>query len=120
MNINGSRTEQRLIHTDTIYIEVLSSPSTDNSNHGCTDIAICNTIDISTNGLQITTNRKLPIGSILQLCVQLSQENKRLFLVGEVKWLRKIGEEDYTIGFSLFESEDSDIQGWKELLAQLL
>jgi hypothetical protein len=41
--------------------------------------------------------------------------------VAEVKWKRPDPEtEGFRIGFLLFESDDTDIQRWKELVAHML
>jgi len=82
-------------------------------------IIVCRGIDISANGLQIRIDQSIPVGTILRLCAQFRSGRESLYVVGEVKWLRT---EDglYCIGFSLYDSEQTDIIAWKELIAQRL
>lgn len=110
------RTEHRLERKDTIYVEVMSSPRPDEES----EVVICKTVDISANGIQITLDRELPIGCILQLCVQFQDNNERLFVVGEVMWVRNTVGEDFLVGFHLFEDDDSDILEWKQAIANRL
>ena len=113
---NGeNRIETRLVLMETVFIEILaSSVKTPGS------VIICNSLDLSANGLQVVTDEDIPAGSILRLCIDMNHRDP-IFLVGEVKWQRPDTETDgMRIGFLLFESEDTDIQAWKELVAELL
>ena len=110
------RIETRIEVQETVFIEVLasSSPTEDSS------VILCNSLDLSANGLQVVVDRDIPSGAILRLCVDLKDEDP-IFLVGEVKWQRPDDESDGTrIGFLLFESDDTDIVRWKELIARML
>lgn len=113
---NERRGETRLDERAAIFVERVAA---EHDNSQPADIAICSSLDISANGLQVRMDKPVPIGSILRLCAQFRDNRRSLYLVGEVKWLR---EEDgqYCIGFALFESEQTDIIAWKELIAQRL
>lgn len=114
-NENDMRQEYRLATQQTVFLEV---GHCDEANITQTDIVISNSLDISANGLQINIDRKLPVGSIHQTCVQLDEPDCRLQLITEVKWCKPAEEEgDYLIGLSLFESEGTDIKRWKEVIA---
>jgi hypothetical protein len=44
-----------------------------------------------------------------------------MFLVAEVKWQRPDPDSDaFRIGFLLFESDDTDIQKWHDLVADMM
>ena len=107
------RSEQRLDEGVTIFVE-RQSAAYDNSNPA--NIVICKSIDISANGLQVRMDEPIPLGTILRLCAQFSSGRESLYVVAEVKWLRQEGD-SYCIGFALFESEQTDIIAWKELIA---
>ena len=112
---NEHRVETRLELQETIFIEVLTS---DLSTPG--SVIMCNSLDLSANGLQVVLDDEITSGSIFRLCIDM-QQNDPIFLVGEVKWKRPDPEgEGYRIGFLLFESDDTDIARWKHLLADLL
>ena len=107
------RSESRLGEQVTIFVERIAAEY-DNSRPA--SILICSSVDISANGLQVRLDQPIPEGTILRLCAQFGRTRRSLYVVGEVKWLREeFGH--YCIGFSLFESEQTDIIAWKELIA---
>ena len=110
------RAETRLDDRATIFIERMAAEF-DNSRPA--SIVICRSVDISANGLQVRMDQAVPVGSILRLCAQFNDSRKSLYLVGEVKWLRE-DRGQFCIGFNLFESEQTDIIAWKELIVTRL
>ncbi|HUH38589.1 MAG TPA: PilZ domain-containing protein [Spongiibacteraceae bacterium] len=110
------RTETRLHQQATVYVEVQAS---DYGDATPPRVVVCNSVDISANGLQVRMDDPLPVGTILRLCAEFHDAREPLYLVGEVRWLRQ-ETEGYAIGFSLFEADQSDISGWKSLVASRL
>jgi PilZ domain len=110
---DNRRSEQRLEEQVTLFVERYAAEF-DNSRPA--SIMICDSVDISANGVQVRMDQPLPIGSILRLCAQFSGGRDSLYLIGEVKWQREENDQ-YCIGFALFESEQTDIIAWKELIA---
>lgn len=111
MNNDEQRQEYRLTHSLAVFIEL-----------GGTDdkpaLVASQSLDISANGLRVIADQPLPQGSILRSCVQTSA--RRFVLVTEVKWSQpwqSAGE--YLVGLALFESDDTDIQEWKEFIVTL-
>lgn len=113
---NDRRGETRLGEHAAIFVERLAA---EHDNSLPADIAICSSVDISANGLQVRMDKPVPVGSILRLCAQFRDNRRSLYLVGEVKWVRHESGQ-YCIGFALFESEQTDIIAWKELIARRL
>ena len=108
------RGEVRLELEATIFVEILASNKNNTGN-----VLMCNSLDLSENGLQVVVDDEMPAGSIFRLCIDLKEADP-IFLVAEVKWQRPDPETDgFRIGFSLFESDDTDIQRWKELVADM-
>jgi Tfp pilus assembly protein PilZ len=110
------RQETRLHSQETVFIELTSAEPGEETPG---DIVISNSVDLSANGLRVTIDRDLALGSILRACVQFRDSPQRFLLVTEVKWCRpheQAGE--FIAGLSLFESEGTDIQTWKEMIAQ--
>ncbi len=65
-------------------------------------------------------DEEIPIDSILRLCIDM-RDRDPIYLVGEVRWTKRDTEsEGFRIGFSLFASDDTDIQSWNEIVAELL
>lgn len=112
MNNDELRQEYRFDTFLTVFIELVAAdndiPST---------IVVSHTLDISANGLRVIADRELPVGSILQSCIQCNESGQRFILSTEVKWsvaYQQWGE--YLTGLSLFASENTDIQAWKEFI----
>lgn len=109
MNNDEQRQEYRLPRALTVFIELGDSRRED-------ILVASHSLDISANGLRVITDQELPEGSILRSCVHTAEA--RFVLVTEVKWCspwHNAGE--YLVGLALFESEDTDIQAWKEFIA---
>ncbi|MDA0788966.1 MAG: PilZ domain-containing protein [Proteobacteria bacterium] len=110
-----NRLETRLDLEETIFIETIASASTSPGT-----IVMCNSLDLSANGLQVVVDDEIEPGSILRLCIDLRRTDP-IFLVAELKWCRPDPETDgYRLGFLLFESDDTDIQRWKDFVAARL
>lgn len=115
---DNSRQETRLPQAQTIFIEVRSSYPGDSG--GCR-LLVCNSVDVSANGIRARIDDGLPIGAIYPLCVEIHEPAERLFLVAEVKWIRPAEDDDgYYVGLAVFESDDTDIERWKRHIADQL
>ena len=115
-NTKNRRSEPRIDEQATVFIEVCSA-SFDNKTPA--NIIICNSIDMSANGIRVEMDREVPVGSILRICAELNNNQNALYLVGEVKWVKPEGE-NFSIGFELYDAENTDIASWKEIIATML
>lgn len=116
MSENKKRSETRLDEQVTIFVEICSE-SIDKSSPE--NIIICNSMDISANGIQVQMDEKVAIGSVLRLLADVPYKDKALHLIGEVKWIVEKNDQ-YNIGFELYDAENTDIIGWKSLIANML
>ena len=113
MNTEDQRQEYRLETQLTVFLEL------GDEEHSEAAIVISRSLDISANGLRIITDRELIPGSILRSCVQTQDVDRRFMLITEVKWLQPWQNPgEFLVGLALFESENSNIQEWKEFIAQ--
>ena len=113
MTSQEHRIETRVDLQATIFIELLAGD-------GEGEVILCNSLDLSANGLQVVLDDEIEKGSICRLCIDL-RDREPIFLVGEVMWQRPDDDHEATrLGFMLYESDDSDIQRWKELMADML
>lgn len=110
------RSESRVDGRVTIFVERLAA---DYDGSRPASVIVCRSLDISANGLQVRMDQPVPVGAILRLCAQPPNGERSLYLVGEVRWVRIEGPL-HCIGFSLYESEQTDIVAWKELIARHL
>lgn len=110
------RGETRIDQQTTVFVEVCSA-SFDNSSPS--SVIICSSIDLSANGIQIAMDQAVEVGSILRICAEFHGGDQALYLVGETKWVKPV-DQHFTIGFELYDAENTDIAGWKQLVASLL
>lgn len=109
------RIENRLELEATILVELVASHHQDPGS-----VIICNSLDLSANGLQIVVDDEIQAGSIFRLCIDLKDADP-IFLVAEVKWQRPDPDSDaFRIGFLLLESDDTDLERWKKLVADMM
>ena len=112
---NEHRVETRIEVEETVFIEVLASTGTSPG-----DVIICNSLDLSANGIQVVVDHEISVDSILRLCIDI-KDQEPIFLVGEIMWQRPDPDSaGHRLGFLRFESDDTDIQRWKALMAVLL
>jgi hypothetical protein len=110
-----NRIDTRVDLEATIFLELLASDK-----HSPGTIVMCNSLDLSANGLQIVVDDEITAGSIFRLCIDL-KDAEPIFLVAEVEWQRPDPDsEAYRIGFLLFESDDTDIDRWHQLMNSML
>jgi len=112
------RAELRICKEMAIFVETYSSPAGEARSP---NIVISKTVDVSANGLQIVMDKPVILGSILRVCIEVGGEPKHYHLTGEVKWVAKVDrEEDFLVGFFLLESDHTDIEAWKQRVAQIV
>lgn len=112
-NTSDKRSEFRLADEIAVFIETESSPDSSKTQA----ITVSKTLDISANGLQIMIDSILPLRSLLQLCLEISQQ--RFYVIGEVMWCKKDGQQ-FLVGFQLLNSDHTDIQAWKQYVCRQL
>lgn len=98
-----------------VFIELEASPK---PGEDPGEIVMCKTLDVSYGGLKVSLSRELQQGAILPIGVELPAVDQTLQLVGEVKWCRPNGDAEtgWAAGLELFNSEDTDISAWRDLL----
>jgi hypothetical protein len=113
---NEKRLEPRIDQKTTVFVEVCSA-TFDNSEPA--SVVICHSLDLSANGLQVEMDQAVAIGTILRICAEFSNGEDPLHLVGETKWVKANGDL-FNIGFALYDAENTDIAGWKNVIANML
>lgn len=80
----------------------------------------CTAINMSVGGIQFKTTQPVPIGTLLDLWVDVSTRPGKFFLAGEVRWSRPTGELDengrelHFIGVQLKSGAATDILDWRD------
>jgi Tfp pilus assembly protein PilZ len=80
----------------------------------------CNAVNMSMGGIQFKTSSAVPVGTLLDLRVDVSSRPGKFFLAGEVRWSRPTGEQDendqeiYFVGVQLRSGAATDILDWRD------
>lgn len=80
----------------------------------------CTAINMSVGGIQFKTAQAVPIGTLLDLWVDVSSRPGKFFLAGEVRWSRPTAEFDengrelHFVGVQLKSGAATDILDWRD------
>ena len=102
-----------------VFVEIMAADPQDG---GASILVECDVIDVSFGGLKVNLDAELIKGSILSICVVMPTFEEPFYMAGEVKWCRLNEEEDggqWSAGFQLLTSSDSDIEHWREVLTRV-
>ncbi|CAA0116926.1 Uncharacterised protein [BD1-7 clade bacterium] len=117
-NNNQKRQESRLDQRETIFIETQSAYRGEPGNY---KMLVCESVDVSANGIRAYIDEPVPEQAIFQMCVEIHETNQRLYLAVQVRWIRDDESgQGYQVGFQIFESDDTDVQAWKLHIADCL
>jgi hypothetical protein len=105
------------VETDTTIFVELQAASKANATEA--DIVICKTLDLSLTGLQVALDKPVPTGSILRLCLDISEYDP-LFIVAEVVWQQFDAATGEThVGFKILPSNGTDYAAWEAAMAEI-
>lgn len=107
------RVKPRLAREERLFVQVLACPQDDDL-VGTT--LACRSSDLSATGIKIKTESAVPIGTVLDLWVDVQGRRGKFFLSGEVMWCEHRPEDDYyLLGIELDEklTAITDITDWK-------
>jgi hypothetical protein len=113
------RQQPRLDERSTIFIETLAAIDESTQQES---ILICNSVEISANGVRVCVDDELETGAILQLGIELPELDQPLYVVGEVRWCKPAQGPDqgYYAGFKLLESQGTDYEIWFSLVEEMV
>ncbi len=76
--------------------------------------------DVSAGGLSLRVDRPLPVGRTLDLWVRIRRREGSFMLTGEVKWVMRNAEGDYSVGVQLLDRPTDDVKPWLEIIKAAL
>jgi Tfp pilus assembly protein PilZ len=83
----------------------------------------CTAVNMSMGGIQFKTTQPVPIGTLLDLWVDVASRPGKFFLAGEVRWSRPTSEFDengvemHFVGVQLKSGAATDILDWRDFHA---
>ena len=117
MSTNDKRMHPRLESDDRLFTQVVLAA--DEPDLVGTTLS-CTAVNMSMGGIQFKTTSAVPVGTLLDLWVDVSSRPGKFFLAGEVRWSRPTGEHDengherYFVGVQLKSGAATDILDWRD------
>lgn len=110
------RMHPRIESNDRLFTQVVLSA--DDPNLVGTTVA-CSAVNMSVGGIQFCTQTALPIGTLLDLWVEIASRQGKFFLSGEVRWTRpgeplRDGTPVWFVGVQLKPGAATDILNWRD------
>jgi hypothetical protein len=68
---------------------------------------------VSASGFHALANIALPVGSLLDVVVELHDNGAPFLLTAEVRWCEPRAEHGYAAGFELVHAQGSDFDDWQ-------
>ena len=116
-NLQDRRRHQRYEVVQAIFIEVVQPGTrreTENS------IIRCETVDISMQGLKISSNEHIEPGLQLNIAVPQTGWVENLELVGESRWVTDAeGQDGYWVGLELRDTSRDNMEKWFKIVSTL-
>ena len=117
MASNDKRMHPRLQSDDRLFTQVVLAAD-DPELVGTT--LSCTAVNMSVGGIQFRTTHDVPVGTLLDLWVDVASRPGKFFLAGEVRWSRPTGEYDengaelHFVGVQLKAGAATDILDWRD------
>ncbi len=120
LSSNDKRMHPRLESDDRLFTQVgLAADAPDLV--GAT--LACTAVNMSMGGIQLKPSHPVPVGTLLDLWVDVASRPGKFFLAGEVRWSRPTLEKDengselYFVGVQLKSGAATDIIDWRDFHA---
>jgi len=117
-NIRERRQDPRILVNDDFQVKILFS-SDDPKMLGKT--FSCSAIDISKNGVQVTSEQPLAVKSVLDLSIKINGSEKEFLVTGDVKWCKPGTGISHAVGIQLKKRSGTptDLANWKSLVKNM-
>lgn len=115
---NERRNVPRLIRDDQLFIQILTA-SENTQLVGST--LSCSTLDISRQGIRLGVDYEAPVGSEIELWIDVKGNAEKYFLNGCIKWCYELDSDsaEFELGIELVDKVLTDYSIWQEMVDQL-
>ncbi len=117
MTTNDKRSHPRMESDDRLFTQVVLAAD----NPDLVGLTLsCTAVNMSVGGIQFKTTEAVPVGTLLDLWVDVSSRPGKFFLAGEVRWSRPTSEYDpngrelHFVGVQLKSGAATDIIDWRD------
>ncbi len=117
-NIQERRQDPRIPVNEDFQVKILFS-SDDPRMLGKT--FTCSAIDVSKNGVQVTSEQPLAVKSVLDLSIKINGSEKEFLVTGDVKWCKAGAGISHAVGIQLKKRSGTptDLANWKSLVKNM-
>jgi len=118
VNTQERRQDPRILVNDDFQVKILFS-SDDPKMLGKT--FSCSAIDVSKNGVQVTSEQPLAVKSVLDLSIKVNGSDSEYLVTGDVKWCKPGTGISHAVGIQLKKRSGTptDLANWKSLVKNL-
>ncbi len=79
----------------------------------------CTTSDISVNGIQLTVDRPLLVGTSMELRVAIIDPPTAFAHLAQVRWAREVGPQQYHVGVEFTGASTERMEAWNNLVRHI-
>lgn len=115
---NERRDNPRLMRDDRLFIQVLAA-SEKPELVGAT--LSCTTVDISRQGIRLGVDQEAPVGSEIELWIDIKGMAGKYFLNGYIKWCYELDSDStpFELGIELVDKEMTDYHVWQSMVDEM-
>ncbi|MCF7981614.1 MAG: PilZ domain-containing protein [Pseudomonadales bacterium] len=112
MSADDRRGDLRGVREERLFVKVLACEA----NPEIKDMTLSSaTLDVSAGGIRLVLSNMVPMGTLLELWVEIKGCPGKFLLPGRVRWCRPNGE-DFICGVELIDNgQESDLGDWQDL-----
>ncbi|MCW8956306.1 MAG: PilZ domain-containing protein [Gammaproteobacteria bacterium] len=115
---NERRNSPRLMRDDRLFIQILGA--SENPELVGTTLS-CSAVDISRQGIRLGVAHEAPVGSEIELWIDIKGISDKYFLNGFIKWCYELDSDSaaYELGIELTDKAMTDLAIWQQMVDEM-
>ncbi len=111
------RSAPRLGREESLFVRIVSS-GPDVLLEGKT--VHCSTEDLSAGGMRLRLDEAVPVGTVLQLWIKVSDYPGTFLVNGVIRWVREYSPNVFLAGIELRDERNDDTGNWERMVADVM
>lgn len=115
---NERRDNPRLMRDDRLFIQILAASENPEL---VGNTLSCSALDISRQGIRLGVDHEAPVGSEIELWIDIKGMSDKYFLNGFIKWCYELDSDSasHELGIELIDKDLTDYAIWQEMVDTL-
>lgn len=115
---NERRNNPRLMRDDRLFIQIIGA--SENPSLVGTTLS-CSAVDISRQGIRLGVEHEAPVGSEIEMWIDIKGISDKYYLNGFVKWCYELDSDvaDYELGIQLVDKAMTDFTSWQAMIDEM-